>query len=350
MKHRARCSIVARRSRARAPRVALRLLCLSCALVACVTNDNVQGGAYWGTKGAVQGVAEGVKELDDKGYLPDQRAMSGAVKEMANAAVTGAVTGAKDGIGEVDVDSKIKSAVDAALSTTDERLQAIVKSQTPLLANLVGGVVAASMSNVRRELAPTIQTDLPKATNATVKEAVDGFATSMQSPEVDKVQADIVKMTGEVTQTATAHAIIGLRTELAKEDTGKAVGSFARTAVVEAAGDLLKQWNEKFVEKLQEAQTLAQRLIAGIVGSVILLAVGLAYAYTERKRRIDTEALLAETKRALQFVVTQINEVETAGGGAVKTAIKAKAARSTHNEEKAKMHKFLERFLIENGL
>jgi hypothetical protein len=86
VKHRANCSIVARGSRAKAPRAALRVLSLSCALFACVTDDNVRGGGYWGTKGAVQGVADELSELSEAGRLPNQAAMNGAVHEMAQSA------------------------------------------------------------------------------------------------------------------------------------------------------------------------------------------------------------------------------------------------------------------------
>ena len=91
VKHRAHCSIVARGARAKSPRAALRVLCLTCALFACVTDDNVRGGGYWGTKGAVQGVADELAELREAGRLPNQAAMNGVIHEMAQSAVNGAV-------------------------------------------------------------------------------------------------------------------------------------------------------------------------------------------------------------------------------------------------------------------
>jgi hypothetical protein len=333
MKHRAHCSTVARVSRAKASRAALRVLCLSCALMACVTDDHVRGGGYWGTKGAVQGVADELKELSDAGRLPNQAAMKDTVHEMAESAVNGAVVGAANGVKDADVDAAIQKAIETTLRTTDTEsnrmLTSILVQQTPALKGLVSGVVSASLSTIRSELKLTTQTDLPQATRVVITDAVDSFATAMGSKKVDEVQDDLVHMTGRITKSASENAVVGLRTELQDPATGEAVGTFAKIALDTATKDLKEEW----IDKRQKLITLAW-----VMGTLLLFGAGaLAYSVFRLVRQNKT---LHDTNQALKLVAAQINQKSDP---ALKRVIREKA-------EASKIQDFLHSFLVENGL
>jgi hypothetical protein len=325
MKHRARCSIVARLCRAKASRAGLRALCLSCALMACVTNDNVRGGGYWGTKGAVQGVADELQELSAAGRLPNQATMKDTVHQMAESAVNGAVVGAANGVKDAEVDAAIKRAIEVTFQTTDhesnQMLSSILSKQSPALEGLVRTVVSTSLSTVRNELRQTTQADLPQATRIVITDAVDSFATAMETEKVGKVRRDLVDTTGQLTYAASSNAVIGLRTELQKEETQKAVNDMAGSVTETILGKV----------KEQAKDTIDKSLVA--VAVLLLAALGvIGFLLLRARAQI----------RALKLVTGEINKFEHARD--LKQNIAKKA------QQHAAVDRYLKEFLLDNRL
>ena len=325
MKHRAHCSIVARGARAKSPRAALRVLCLTCALFACVTDDNVRGGGYWGTKGAVQGVADELAELREAGRLPNQAAMNGVIHEMAQSAVNGAVVGAADGVKDAEVDAAIERAIEITFQTTDREtnvlLSSILSKQSPALEGLVRTVVSTSLRTVRDELKQTTQADLPQATRVVITDAVDSFATAMETEKVGKVRRDLVDTTGQLTYAASSNAVIGLRSELGKEETQKVVNDMAG-GVTETILAKVKEQAKDTIDKSLVAVALL--LLAALVVIGVLLVRARA------------------TIRALKLVTGEINKYEHGKG--LKQRIAQKA------QQHAAVDRFLKDFLLDERL
>lgn len=306
-------------------RAALRALCLSCGLMACVTNDHVRGGGYWGTKGAVQGVADELKELSDAGRLPNQAAMKDTVHQMAESAVNGAVVGAANGVKDAEVDAAIKRAIEVTFQTTDhesnQMLSSILSKQSPALEGLVRTVVTTSLSTVRNELRQTTQADLPQATRIVITDAVDSFATAMETEKVGKVRRDLVDTTGQLTYAASSNAVIGLRTELQKEETQKAVNDMAGSVTETILGKVKEQAKDT-IDKSLVAVALALLAALAVIGFLLLRA----------RAQI----------RALKLVTGEINKFEHAKD------LKQNIARKA--QQHADVDRYLKEFLLDNRL
>lgn len=306
------------------PAARLPALCIFCAaLLSCVTNGTVEGGGYWGTRGAVQGAAAELKALNDAGKLPrfDAEAMNGTVHDLAEAAVVGAGDGAK----QLELDKDLKKLLEVLFETTEARSNALLKSvieqQGPRVEALTRSLMSGSLGEARSELKQTTQKDLPQATRIIITDAVDSFATAMGSEKVGTVREDLVKTTGQVTYAASANAVIGLRTELADPKTAEVLGALTETVI--------KRATETAKDELIDKKWLWG--MALVMGALLAAAIA-ATLYFFRKNQA--------TSRALTLIAQQINK---AGQPELKRSIQAKA-------KDKEIEPFLRDFLMDRGL
>jgi len=306
------------------PAARLPALCIFCsALLSCVTNGQVEGGGYWGTRGAVQGAAAELKALNDAGKLPsfDAEAMNGTVHDLAESAVVGAGDGAK----QLELDKDLKKLIEVLFETTEARSNALLKSvieqQGPRVEALTRSLLSGTLGEARSELKETTQKDLPAATRLVITDAVDSFATAMGSEKVGTVRKDLVATTGEVTYAASANAVIGLRTELANQKTLDALEGVTATVT------------DTVLKKVKDsAKDTVDKWLLTVVG-LLLVAVGIILFQLWRARA---------TIRALKLVTAEINKHEHAKS--LKESIQRKAAQHTA------LDRYLKDFLLDNRL
>ncbi len=282
-------------------------------------DKQIRDAAYSGTQGAIDAAVERAGELP-----PDtQKKVNDAVEGVTHSAVTGAGKGVKELELEKNLQSMLQMVFKETNDGTNALVQRLIEEQGPRLEDQTRRLLVGALRDANAGLRTTTQTELPKAADIMITTAVSSFTTALEDPKVNDLREGLVKTTGDVTRTASAEAVEGLRVELANPDTQKAL-SGASYALVKGAVDGLQDSAPKVPKEYL--------YFLGIpLGALLILSITALVFYILRSKR---------TEKALSVVAVQLEKPEHAP---LRKSIKAHA-------EKGKIEPFLNKFLQERGM
>lgn len=302
-------------------------LALAAGLAGCGASA-IEDTAYHGARGAVRGSVDEIRTLPEVQALKDL-ALDVDVTKAARDVAQAVVEGAGDGVKTLELDQQIQILIQAVMNTAkssgNELVASLLEQQGPRIERLARDTLAGTIQGAGDQLKRTAETDLTRATTAVIGSAVDALVTALEAEKVQQLEAGLIETTGELTESASAGAVRGLRDELAKQETQAAFGDLSKRVASDAASGLKEGLG------LDTGVSRDWRLVAiGLGVFLVLIAVALVF-FIYRS---------IMTARTLSLIAQRINKT---GSAELKGDIKKKA-------EEKKLERFLANFLLDRGL
>jgi hypothetical protein len=288
----------------------------------------IEDAAYHGARGGVRGTVDEVRTLPEVQALKDL-AVDVDVTKAARDVAQAVVEGAGDGVKTLELDQQIQILIQAVMSSAkssgNELVASLLEQQGPRIERLARDTLAGTIQGAGDQLKRTAETDLTRATSAVIGSAVDALVTALEAEKVQQLEAGLIETTGDLTESASAGAVRGLRDELAKQETQAAFGDLSKRVASDAASGLKEGLG------LDAGVSRDWRLVAIGLGVFLLLVAAALVFFIYRS---------IVTARTLSLVAQRINK---SGTPELKSDIKKKA-------EEKKLERFLANFLLDRGL